>query len=113
MQGSDAVIDPELCDGCGICENYCPRGAIHKAWYTSTPDSAPSVILGPNPTSGIIVVDAPEGSIVRVYDGSGRLVASRISPGGATDLDLAGRSPGTYRIVVDDMPAGSAVLLNP
>lgn len=113
MQGSDAVIDPELCDGCGICEEHCSRGAIHKAWYTSAPDSAPSAILGPNPTSGNLVVDAPEGSIVRVYDASGRLVASRVSPGGATDLDISGRSAGTYRIVVDDMPAGSAVLLNP
>ena len=33
MEGPNAVIDPDLCNGCGNCVSHCIRGAIYQYWY--------------------------------------------------------------------------------
>ncbi len=43
MYGGNAVIDPELCTGCGICADHCPRNAIYKVWYEGIEESESSV----------------------------------------------------------------------
>ena len=39
MQGDTIQIDPGMCVACGVCEHFCPNGAIHPVFATDpTPD---------------------------------------------------------------------------
>jgi ferredoxin len=107
MQGSDAWIDPELCNGCGDCIYHCPRGAIYRVWYTGTGDTVPpsGIVLSPNPSAGYVrVAGVGEGLAMEVYDMTGRLMVSVPSAGSVTEVDLAGFEPGLYMLVVGGEP---------
>lgn len=108
MVGSNAVIDPDLCNGCGDCAPPCIRGAIYKFWYVGiTGDETEGQLsFGPNPATGSVsVTGAAIGDPVEVFDLSGRLVASTlVSSAGEAALELSDLTSGKYliRVGMDD-----------
>ncbi|NOQ21389.1 MAG: T9SS type A sorting domain-containing protein [Candidatus Aegiribacteria sp.] len=106
MVGNKAVIDPDECTACAACSTNCIRGAIHKVWYEGIPgdETAGRLTFGPNPTAGsVFVTGAVTGSVVEVFDLSGRLVASAfVSSDGEAAVELSGLASGNYRIRIGD-----------
>ena len=115
MIGNDAVIDPELCNGCGDCVPWCIRGAIYRTWWTGIEDDAGdvfSVELAPSPTSGpLFLSGGVPGAAVTVIDLAGRvLIRTETGPEGAVLIDLTDQSAGVLAVCHDGTVAGLVIL---
>ena len=115
MQGPDAYIDPEICTACAECLYHCPRGAIFRVWYTGTGEEEPPpvlTVLAPNPSSGTVTVTGIDpGSVLSVFDSSGRLVISCEAGGHEAVVTLPGTGSGLHVLLVDGSPALSFTVI--
>ena len=69
------------------------------------------LVVWPNPSAGMINIQAPGGEVVRVYDMLGReMTRIRASVAGYDQLDLTALPPGTY-VVVAGRTVTTVVLL--
>jgi hypothetical protein len=57
---------------------------------------ASKIKVYPNPTSDIITITNPIGSVIEVFDMTGRLLRSESVNGGAQTISLQGVPPGAY-----------------
>jgi len=106
-----AVIDPERCNACGVCERVCRFEAVHVAPFRRSVTIDPFACegcgrcAGACPNDAITMVPGQAGEVVTARSAIGPLVYGRLRPG----EDLSGKLVAEVRSMADRLAEGGEV----